>query len=131
MKKIKNILFKCVKIFFIIILVLGMSTTTAVHAEYYLVGYSSCDFGCPIARYHHRVHHYHPKHRYVHHFRRVIRVHHCGACRSCGYVASPCGGGLYMPGYVDTHQVIYDPYDPDLTTGDDNPMLDPDMDIDH
>lgn len=101
------------------------------YAEYYLVYPAPACFDCYEGNWvvHHYYHRYHHHHHRVHHH----HIHHYGTeiYTSCWEPVSPCAIKRYHHDdyyYMDTG----DPnYDPDLSTGDDDATVDPDMDIDH
>lgn len=97
----------------------------------YLVYYGpdvACGY-CYHHHYYHRYHHhYHRIHHFIHHRPHLCYRHYLygtewmlGPCYYCG-----SSEVVYYPDAVDPD----DYYDPDLSTGDDNASVYPDMDID-
>ncbi len=93
--------------------------TCSAYAEYYFV-YPAPAFGCREECYlhpYHRIHYHHVHHRWAKHHRTVYVPYYLPV------VVPPCDRYYY-------DNDIYN-YDPDLSTGDDNQSIHPDMDIDY
>ncbi len=113
-------------------------------AEYYFVYPApavplGCTGACYVHHYYHRCHHRHVHwvaHRYIRYIHVAVPACPCSSC---------CGGGVYQAPVANSYYYYnddydsYDPdsyydyyyYDPDLATGDDDQVADPNMDIDY
>jgi hypothetical protein len=141
-RKISRLLF-LVKLFLFVIIPF---LSTAVFAEYYLVFSGPCSycdghFFKPLNYYspkRHRLHRHHYCYKPHRHIVRRITVPKCYA----GWIPGYWINGHWIPPRRATHvsRIRYHHYRPyrvsdtyynlDLTTGDDNPYVDPDMNID-
>jgi len=122
-----------------ILLVTLLSFSYTSHAEYYFAYPHTC---CEVSTTTHYKHHYfkrhhkhHKKiakttHRPYHHKKHHYYSHHCCPVQSCGY---RCCHHAYYESHryrSRTHFYTADSYNPDMSTGDDNALFYPDMNID-